>query len=716
MRLTVGLTGLTATVGQILLFRELLVVFQGSEISLGLMLACWLLWTAVGSGVLGRRRLRLEALLALEAVLLPAGIYAARASKPLIETAPGELLGPGAMLATAAVTLSGFCLAAGWAFASAGRLWSEAHGQKPADASREVYVWEAVGAAGGGLLASVVLLGRAGAFEIALALAVLNLTAAASLRAPGVKTIATAIIVAQACWLVGPYLQRTSQTRLWHGFQVAASEDSRYGNLTVIQGEGSRTVYESGLAVATAPDREAAEEAVHYTLLQHPDPKRVLMVGGGLAGGITEALRHPSVERLDYVELDPALIELARRELPEVWRGVERDKRVRVLAADGRGLLKQTGPRYDAILVSLPEPATAQLNRFFTVEFYREAAARMEPGGVLGCTVQGGENYLSPERAAFLRAIRKTLGEVFPEVAVLPGETIHFFASSRAGTLTRTAEGLLDRLRARGIRTEYVREYYLPYRMSPDRVAELERRMRPEAGTPVNRDFAPIAYYFGMTLWSGRFSGWFRDTLEAAPRMGFGVLAAAIAVVMVLLPAALGRRHLAALAAGTGGFTLMTLEMLLLLGFQALRGYVYHELALVTAALMAGVALGGWRGPAARLGGLQAGLGAAPLALVAVFQMLGSTGAEVVFPALALGCGWLGGRQYAASNGAFFAAGGKGAGAVYAADLAGASLGAMALSAYLVPVFGFWRTAALAGVANALLAIPLSRKVEGGGR
>ena len=48
------LVGFTAVVAQVVLMRELIVVFQGNEISLGLLLACWLLWTAAGSGVLGR--------------------------------------------------------------------------------------------------------------------------------------------------------------------------------------------------------------------------------------------------------------------------------------------------------------------------------------------------------------------------------------------------------------------------------------------------------------------------------------------------------------------------------------------------------------------------------------------------------------------------------------------------------------------------------------
>ena len=118
---------------------------------------------------------------------------------------------------------------------------------------------------------------------------------------------------------------------------------------------------------------------------------------------------------------------------------------------------------FDVIIVNLPDPQTAQINRFYTLEFFREAAAKLRPGGVFSFRLTSSENYISPELAALLRSIRKTLGAVFPEVAFIPGDTLHLFASNSAGVLVRTADGLLERLRRRGIQTTYVREYYMPF-------------------------------------------------------------------------------------------------------------------------------------------------------------------------------------------------------------------------------------------------------------
>jgi len=57
-------------------------------------------------------------------------------------------------------------------------------------------------------------------------------------------------------------------------------------NLVLVGREGAATLYENGLAVVTVPDPEAAEEAVHYALLEHPAPSSLLLIGGGTNGSL----------------------------------------------------------------------------------------------------------------------------------------------------------------------------------------------------------------------------------------------------------------------------------------------------------------------------------------------------------------------------------------------------------------------------------------------
>src|SRR5271157_2118491 len=182
------LIGFTATVAQILLMRELLVVFYGNEISLGLLLASWLLWTSVGSSLFGRRgawfgapRRVMAGLQTLLAITQPLTILAVRSAKGLFITVPGEMLGPWPMLLTALVVLCPFCLFSGGAFSVGSRLVAQETTSSSASATGSVYLLEAIGAGIGGLLASLVLALHFTSFQVAFTVGSLNLLAAVSL-------------------------------------------------------------------------------------------------------------------------------------------------------------------------------------------------------------------------------------------------------------------------------------------------------------------------------------------------------------------------------------------------------------------------------------------------------------------------------------------------------------------------------------------------------
>ena len=716
VRLVIVLIGFTASIAQIVLLRELMVVFYGNEISIGLMLASWLAWTAAGSTLAGRMAARagnprrlMAGIQALIAAALPCTVLAVRTAKGLLQAVPGEVLGPGSMLATSVAVLAPLCALSGALFPVGSRLC----------AAGSVYLWEAAGSSAGGLAAGLVLVRYLGPVEIACVLSALNLAAASVLAIAARPLRYAAIAAAVLAAVAGPRRwEAVSLESFWRGQHLIAARNSPYGSLAVVGGEGSRSVYENGVVLFNAPDPVAAEEAVDYALLEHPAPRSLLLIGGGVNGSVAEALRHGSLERVDYVELDPAILDLARDYFPDEWRAIETDRRVRVHVTDGRLFLKTTQSTFDVVIVNLPDPQNAQLNRFYTVEFFREASRRLTQSGVLSFQLRSSENYISPQLGQFLRAIHKSLWEVFPEVTAIPGETVHFFAAQRPGVLAAGADELLARLRARRLHTSYVSEYFIPFRMTPDRMADLEARIRPPAATPINRDLAPIAYYFDVALWSSQFQEGYRRLFQALAEIRYAPLAAVLAVLLAAFIATAGRRPQLAAACCTAatGFTMLGLEMLLLLGFQALQGYVYQQLAMLIAAFMAGMALGSWlamrpHAPAGlgALAATQAVIAAAPLILIG---LLGTAGAPA-FPVLALLAGMLGGFEFPLAM-RIFSPGGPGK--LYALDLAGSCLAAVLFSLWLVPVFGFLRTALLSALVSLAPAAIAARSAAGAPR
>ncbi len=741
IRAALVITGCSAVVSQIVLMREFLIAAYGNELSLGIMLSLWLVLTAAGSAFLGRPfqeippcRL-LSALLIVEAIALYAAIWIIRSSRFYWHATPGEVLGPESVLLIALLGLVVFCPVSGALFAVGSRLYA---GFAQADASRaggSMYLLEAIGSTAGGILASIFFIHFLGSLEIAAFITAANSLAAiwigfSSLTIRRVLVV-IAMIASVSCALFSARLERISVSKLWPGFNVLATRSSAYGSLAVIQTEGNRSIVQNGIVLFTAPDQSFAEETVHFPLLEHPSPHSVLLIGGGLNGSIAEILKYPTVTTVDYVELDPAVVQLAREYLPTTW-SPEFASRVHIHEIDGRLFIRTTTRQFDVIILNLPEPQTGQINRFYTEEFFRQVSSHLSPGGVFGFQMRASEEYLSPQMADFLRCLNATLGNVFAETIVIPGESVHFLASQQQHILSLDPELLLTRLHDRGVKTQFVSEYYLPYRMAPDRVTDLNDQLRPSAETRVNRDFVPIAYFFDIELWATQFASWYHRGFEWAAGIPIRVIAASFTLFLALAVAAFFRVHGAAsktrLAAATSvaamGLTVMSIEIILLLGFQAVHGYVFNELAVITAGFMSGMAVGSWYSlrksrrrqsiPYELLQLLIAQVAATGVILLATpliawigrisGTVLPSFCVQVVFLATALLGGAIGGYQFPLAMRAFVA--GKreddphASGILYAVDLLGASLGALVISIYLLPVFGFFQTAALAALAN----------------
>ncbi|MCX5892622.1 MAG: hypothetical protein NTW80_06565, partial [Deltaproteobacteria bacterium] len=405
-------------------------------------------------------------------LLLPATILAIRAVPALVNLPGGQTLPLTVGLGSCLVLLAPFCLISGYFFPCACRALAS---QGAGDAPGRVYGLETLGAALGVLLLQLLLLGRYPSLELALIAGLTLGLGAWLLDRPrgwargGVHLWAALLPALALVWL--PSLENLSHSWQWPGRQVAATVDSPYAFLSATREDGQVSFFANNLWQFTYPDPYSAETQVQLALLMHPQPQRVLLLGGGPAL-VPEVLKTAGVTRLDYVELDPQLVDLARNLISEAaaWT---RDPRVRLALRDARHYLAHTPERYDVILMALPEPRSAQLNRFYSRECFRLAAGKLAPGGVFSFSLAGSEAGLHPWRAAYLAMAYHTLGQVFPEVLALPGERVRFFAAAAPGVLTADPVVLAARLKARRLPLQYVRDYYLREELAPAKVAYL---------------------------------------------------------------------------------------------------------------------------------------------------------------------------------------------------------------------------------------------------
>ncbi len=773
LRTAFALQGATALTVQILLLRELMVAWRGNEMSFGVSLSVWLGLTGLGSALYGAlagrirptRRTLARGLLVL-GLLAPVALLAARLARRAIGLPAGELAGLPSLLFASVASLAPFTLAAGFLFALAVAVLAGERA-RPRDAIGAVYILEAIGAAASGILMSFVLLPRLDPVSIALlataASAVLALALAAPRRSgrrcPGLSV--TAAIVAGVASLLavtaGSRIDDATVAASWRSLGFRSQTNSIYGRIVAAEIGSQKSVYESGVLVASSPDRLAAEEAVHLTLLSHPRPSRVLLLGGGLAGTVEEILKHPSVTAVDYVELDPALVRAAGAEFGAAMTAGLDDPRVTVHFTDARFFVKRRPGPYDVVVANVPDPTTAQLNRFYTTGFFREVSEILSPGGVFGLSVTSSENYIGRELGTFLASLKRTIEDVYPAVVMIPGDPCHFVASAgasaRAGSgspsssepppeppagsayLTRDPEILARRIAERRLDVVFVRDYYLADRLSEERRRTLDEGVgRQEA--PANTDLSPTALYLSMVLWNRQFSRT-PTLLSAAPRYLTVRNAAIVGLALVLLlgvPALARRRAPTALrrnvlvAVFVVGLTEISLEIAALLAFQSLYGYVYHRLAAIVAAFMAGLALGGWLGTlAARRGAgarafavLQLAIACVPIGLAFAVARVAALPHDALllwadlFPLIVVGSAVLAGMQFPLAAGLYHRTGhdaGAAGGRLYGADLLGAAVGATAAAVFLLPVMGIPLAMASLAVLNVAvlvcLAIPI---------
>jgi spermidine synthase len=340
------------------------------------------------------------------------------------------------------------------------------------------------------------------------------------------------------------------------------------------------------------------------------------------------------------------------------------------------------------------------------------------------------------------------LKKVFTNVLVFPGGRIHFFATQRSTLLSKDPEILMERLKSRDIQTEYVREYYLPFRLMPDRLQDLEMQLTSQNEGRINTDFAPIAYYFDILLWSSRFHSTYRWLLGGIAQLSFlTLLLGALAISFTLVAwqwLKRDRESFTRRAVGSCvwamGFTLLALEILILLGFQAVYGYVYYQLALIISAFMLGLAVGSWRSiRRSGQGSLHRGAGN-PIHLVAWLQLAAATSSflvcfflyllaeidtevvlrfasSIAFPLLAFLLGFLGGFQFPLATRLFFTSRGSrpaNIGLLYGIDILGAWCASLVLSVVIFPLHGLFQTGILIAAVNSgpivLASIAASRR------
>ena len=177
--------------------------------------------------------------------------------------------------------------------------------------------------------------------------------------------------------------ERKDITELWYtevdknGFgksfkvvQTLYKGQSEFQSIDILETSGfGRLLLLDGLVMTTEKDEFVYHEMIsHIPLLAHPNPKQVLVIGGGDGGTIREVLKHPSVERAVLCEIDGMVIEASKQWLPTIACALD-DPKVEIQVADGAAYVAKHKNTFDVILIDSTDPIGPGA-RLFNKEFY----------------------------------------------------------------------------------------------------------------------------------------------------------------------------------------------------------------------------------------------------------------------------------------------------------------------------------------------------------
>ena len=609
--------GFSALVAQILLLRELLIVFAGNELSIGIVLANWLIVGAFGSYVLGRRAERskytLEAFTVITilcSISLLIAIYLTRILKGAMGISIGESIGLLPMLYSSFLVLAAVSLLQGALFTYSCRIYSRLSTPGASSIGR-VYVYETVGTIIGGIACTWLLIPYFNGFQAATGLALLNFVVCLVLLAPFWKTglfqktvlaILSVLILSSCYFLVAGQadkLHHHSINAQWKDQNIVHYQNSQYGNICVLENEGQYSFFIDGIPnrIIPVPDIPSVEEYVHLALLAHPEPANLLILSGGAGGMINEALKHPSIEAIEYAELDPLLLDLLRKFPTPLTEAELNERRVTIKHADGRLLLNKSQNKYDVIFLGIQEPSNLQANRFFTKEFFSLVNERLKKGGILVLGLPGSLSYVNQELRNLNSCIFNTLESVFSHIRVIPGDGRNLFLSSDSREITQIDKmRIIERLSQRNIAAEVMVPWHIEKKLHPGWQDWFSRFLE-GSSQKINSDFTPLGVFYSIAHWNAVFAPSLRGVFAQFEKITLsGVVLLFVLLLLLYFVVRPGNRQFfqggITLSIVTTGFAGMMFDLMIIFSFQAMYGYVFSWIGILVASFMAGRPVG----------------------------------------------------------------------------------------------------------------------------
>ncbi len=462
--------GLFTIAAQTLLFREFLTSLEGNDISVGIFFASWFIWVAVGSLLLYKlvpigkglqTKIEFLFLAYLPALLLQ--IFLTVQARSIFGEPSFALLPIRTILLLSLVVNAPISLITGLLFPLICR-WIQ---QDDSAAISKVYVIEAVGSFLGGLGVTVLLIVGINPIQICFILALLISISILFLHLPkqiysesvepNQQTILVRFVLRPAAFLlpvciiiciaagvdkkISTRLQTIKWSRLLPADTLAGSFQTSQAEYLYGSYKGQFLSVSQAAVVEALPDDETNGRITAIALCQNPNAKNFLVIGSGL-GLCQQILKLKQAESVCWAYCDTEYIQKINSSLPDQLK--TNDNRLNLVTGEIRSFLAANSQFFDIVILNLPDATTSVLNRYFTIQFFKQLKNSLRTGGIVAIRISGGENIMGTELINLGASTKLSLGSVFSNLVLTAGSQSWFIASDST-TITGQSGILRDR-------------------------------------------------------------------------------------------------------------------------------------------------------------------------------------------------------------------------------------------------------------------------------
>jgi len=191
--------------------------------------------------------------------------------------------------------------------------------------------------------------------------------------------------------------------------RVIYSKQTKYQKLVITQSNEDYWLFINGNQQLSTVDEIMYHEPLVHPLLQlYPNPRDILILGGGDGCAAREILKYDAVQHITLVDLDPEMTRIALEHpvLSEINQHAMEHEKVSIINQDGYTFLENGDSYYDIIIIDLPDPKSIELGRLYSYEFYILCHRALKPNGLI--VTQAGSPYFA---ARAYKCIDKSMSE-----------------------------------------------------------------------------------------------------------------------------------------------------------------------------------------------------------------------------------------------------------------------------------------------------------------